>query len=348
MRKLVTLRKIDNIEPIPNADAIEVATVGGWKVVVKKGDFQTGDFALYFEIDSILPSSNPMFDFLNAKGSKDLPTESGTVLNGFRLRTIRLRGQVSQGLLIPMPYDWSLGQSIYTPDQTYEFEDDLSHLFGVEKYEKPVPASLAGQIRGNFPTWFPKTDQERVQNLFGKIPEDVYQVEEKIEGSSMTIYWDTESVGVTSRNVDLKLDQEGNSYVDMAKKTGILDVLSTLYPNDKVAVRGELCGKGIKGNIYGMANVRFLIFDIWINDHYMAPWDRNMAIMDMRLAGAKAEIVPVLGAHYFSTGTENELIDMADGDSALGSTIREGLVFKSQDGTFSFKSVSKKYLEREK
>ena len=95
MRKMATIRRIDDIKPIPNADAIEVATVGGWRVVVKRGEFQPGDLAVYCEIDSFIPTT--IAPFLTKPGHSPKTFEG---VEGERLRTIRLRGQLSQGLLI--------------------------------------------------------------------------------------------------------------------------------------------------------------------------------------------------------------------------------------------------------
>ena len=94
-RKLVTVRTIDAVNPIPDADAIEVATIGGWNVVVKKGEVKAGDKCVYFEIDSFLPTGNPAWQFLVDKQSR---TFEGVV--GHRLRTVKLRGVTSQGLAL--------------------------------------------------------------------------------------------------------------------------------------------------------------------------------------------------------------------------------------------------------
>jgi ATP-dependent RNA circularization protein (DNA/RNA ligase family) len=183
-----------------------------------------------------------------------------------------------------------------------------------------------------------------VQNLYGKIPEGVYQIEEKLEGSSMTIYWDGETVGVTSRNVDLKIEQEGNAYVDEARKTGLLEILPTIQ--GPIAIRGELIGNGVQGNIYKMHGTEFRVFDIYFEGRYLNPSERDEVIAYLRNLGAKFFEVPILGEIEFFNGMEDLLITMADGKSAIHDTLREGLVFKGNG--FSFKSVSKKYLEQEK
>lgn len=164
-RKLVTVRKINNIEPIPGADAIEVATVDGWKLVVKKGEFQIGDLCVYFEIDSFLPKSDSRFEFIMRSGVR---TFEG--IEGHKLSTIKLRGQISQGLALPVSLfikdfidsDFDKGQEpceFFTPGQ------DLTELLGIKKWEPVISADLAGQVEGAFPSFIRKTDQERCQNL---------------------------------------------------------------------------------------------------------------------------------------------------------------------------------------
>ncbi len=368
-RKLVTLRRITDIRPIANADAIEVAVVDGWECVVKKGEFEVGQYVLYFEIDSILPKGRPEFEFLMARGCKMQPAEDGSLLEGHRLRTIKLRGQVSQGLVIPVPEFLALdisedGAPIVIDWQDtemgiiYDSCDDLSNVFGVKKYEKPIPAQLAGMCRGNYPAWLPKTDQDRVQNCFNKMSGTFY-FEEKLEGSSMTIYHDGEKVGVTSRNIDLVLEQEGNTFVDVAKASGLMELLvkyAEENQNTQVAVRGELIGPNIQGNIYGLTNHQFYIFDIFVNGRYLTVDERVLFIHNVLKDCNKdvVQCVRVLGTLNIEAYTVREVIEMSNGFSILNTkTRREGLVFKARDlnahnQVVSFKAISPEYLLKEK
>jgi hypothetical protein len=147
-RKLVTIRTIDAINPIEGADAIEVATIGGWNVVVKKGEFKPGDKCFYAEIDSFLPDGNPAWQFLVDKQGREFEG-----VRGHRLRTVRLRGQISQGFIVPLH---ALPQ-ITNPQEGV----DYAEVLGVKKWEPPLPAQLAGQAEGLFPSFIRKTDQER-------------------------------------------------------------------------------------------------------------------------------------------------------------------------------------------
>jgi hypothetical protein len=171
-RKLVTIRTVGALDPIPGADAIEVATVEGWQVVVKKNEVKVGDKVVYFEIDSFLPTGNPAWQFLVDKSGR---TFEGVV--GHRLRTVKLRGQVSQGFIIPLDAVPTVVDYIFSlPEETDLRSLDLSELLGIKKWEQPLPAELAGQAEGLFPSWMRKTDQERCQNLIAEI----FQTEDQL------------------------------------------------------------------------------------------------------------------------------------------------------------------------
>ena len=199
MRKLATVRKIDEIRPIEGADAIECAIVGGWTVVVKKGEYQAGDLAVYCEIDSWIPTE--LAPFLS-KGQE--PREYNGV-KGERLRTVKLRGALSQGLLLK-PADVMAAKQFTLAG----VGGDVTELLGIQKYEPPVPAQLSGQVRGNFPTAVPKTDQERVQNLKKEVQAwtetgTLWELTEKLDGSSCTMYLDLDNeFHVCSRNLSLQ------------------------------------------------------------------------------------------------------------------------------------------------
>lgn len=184
-RKLVTVRTIDALDPIEGKDLIEVATIEGWKVVVKKGEFKIGDPCVYFEIDSFLPDGNPAWQFLVDKSSRTFEGQKG-----HKLRTIKMGGQISQGLVLPLcaveyidlivngqpeyeTFDDATGvaiASICEQQKHLAIRDiDFSALLGIKKYEAPLPAELAGQAKGLFPSFIQKTDQERCQNLKAEI-----------------------------------------------------------------------------------------------------------------------------------------------------------------------------------
>jgi RNA ligase (TIGR02306 family) len=360
MRKLASIRRIADIQPIEGADAIVVATVDGWKVVVKKGEFKVGDLALYIEIDSWVP--HELAPFLS-KGQE--PREYNGV-KGERLRTIKLRGQVSQGLLLslrdPVVYRALLGSNDW-----YEGQDHTEFL-DIQKWEAPIPAQLQGQAAGTFPTsLIPKTDQERIQNCFGEIQkrakrfatekvwnaetqtleehpvvlpanfeEPTYEVTMKLDGSSCTIFrWEGE-LRVCSRNLELKINEENkdNTFVAMALKIG--DKIP-----DGFAFQGELMGPGIQGNRESFKEHHFFVFDIFnIQEHaYLKPYSRHLECKQRGL-----DHVPVITVDANAPISVEEGLAFAEGPS-INHKIREGLVWKcNEDPSFSFKTISNQFL----
>ena len=359
-RKLASIRRIADIQPIDGADAIEVATIDGWKVVVKKGEFTIGDLALYIEIDSWVP--NELAPFLS-KGSE--PREYNGV-KGERLRTVKLRGQVSQGLLLSQS-SFYVGILEYLGSEPVEGED-LTEFLGIQKWEAPIPAQLQGQAAGMFPTsLIPKTDQERIQNCFGDIQrkarrnttekvwnatlgiveefaavhpadfqEPTYEVTMKLDGSSCTIFrWEGE-LRVCSRNLELKINDENkdNTFVAMALKIG--DKIP-----DGIAVQGEVMGPGIQGNREGFTEHEFFVFDVFnISTHlYASPIVRRDVCNTLSL-----KHVPVLGTDWTAPQSVEEGLALAEGPS-INHKIREGLVWKcNEDPSFSFKTISNAFL----
>jgi hypothetical protein len=172
-RKLATIRRIADINPIPGADAIIRLTVDGWELVsAKDNGFQIGDLIVYFEIDSFLPVI-PAFEFLRSRCYKS----TAHLGEGFRLKTIKLRGQISQGLAMPLGEFFELNEqdnNWYTPNGVCLQEgDDVTDYIGVKKWEA-APEREGNSFgptkaRGTFPSFLRKTDQDRVQNCYGKV-----------------------------------------------------------------------------------------------------------------------------------------------------------------------------------
>ena len=326
-RKMATIRKIDEIRPIEGADAIEAAVVGGWVVVIKKSEFKVGDLAVYCEIDSWIP--HELAPFLS-KGNEPRVYNG---VRGERLRTVKLRGQVSQGLLIP-----ALG--------TFPEGTDMTEALGIQKWEAPIPAQLAGDVEGPFPTVIPKTDQERIQNLTEQLrewqgnTEFTWEITEKLDGSSMTVFINGDAEGVCSRNWNLK-ETEGNTLWRVARRNDLLTKIRKT--NRNLALQGELIGEGIQGNAYKVTGQDFFVFDIYDIDRgdYMTPFERRV-FCDTH--GIKH--VPVLAKQMVIQEWVTGLLTMADGQSVLNPKAnREGLVFKSNafDGP-SWKVISNRWL----
>jgi RNA ligase (TIGR02306 family) len=341
MRKLASIRKIDDIRPIEGADAIECAVVGGWTVVVKKGEFAAGDLAVYLEIDSWVPTE--LAPFLS-KGKEPREFEG---IKGERLRTMKLRGQLSQGLLLPISVLTTTSPDTWQDPSSFE-GSDVSELLNIQKWERPMNAQLAGMARGNFPIEIPKTDQERVQNLKKEIAAAVeagtlFEVTEKLEGSSMTVYRIRGEFGVCSRNLDLK-EEGGTTFWQVARELDIEGKMNAVDENWELAIQGELIGPGIQGNIYNLSKPQFLVFDVYDIRHgkYMDPDIRRVFIERMGLK----HVPHLITSNVVSV---EMLLNLAEGKSDLNpKQEREGIVFKEVNGGMTFKAISNKYLLGEK
>jgi RNA ligase (TIGR02306 family) len=334
-RKLASIRKISDLSPIEGADKIELATIDGWKVVVAKDvNHKVGDLIVYCEVDSFLPIE-PEFEFLRKTSYKKMSDGR----EGFRLKTIRLRGQISQGLILPLSVFGDFGWTAYEGI-------DVTEKLGIVKYEPPIPAQLSGMVKGNFPSFLKKTDEERVQNLskeFESYKNEEFYVTEKLDGSSVTYYVKDEVFGVCSRNLDL-LEDENNSMWKFASETGLRDRMIKLGKN--IAIQGEIIGEGIQGNPYRRIGQTVKIFNGFDIDKY--DYLSLEELLDLvKILDVKT--VPILDLEFILPETIDELLLMAEGKSVLNlKAEREGLVIRSHDRKISFKSISNKFLLNEK
>lgn len=337
-RTLATVRKIKALHPIPDADRIELALVDGWQVVVQKGLYEVGDLAMYFEIDSWIPHS--IAPFLTKEGKEPSVYEN---VPGERLRTMKLKKQLSQGLLMP------LKEYVRRPDGAIRDiveNEDYSDFLGILKWERPESSvNYPSRSKGNFPAFIPKTDQARIQNI-GRLIENwqmdqiPFQVTEKMDGSSMTVYVCDTGRGVCSRNLELEY-VEGNSFWETALKEDLLAKAGMLAEssNHGVALQGELCGPGIQGNKYKLDTLQFFLYDIYdiTARKYLFPEHTEEYA---KMLGVRH--VPVIMSDWV---LEGNMLEMAEGKSVVEPTAeREGLVFKQCYGQDSFKAISNKWL----
>ena len=324
MRKLASIQKIAEVAPIQGADKICKYRVNNWWVVDAVEKYSVGDLATYVEVDAMLPIQ-PQYEFLRKNCYKKLI--DGT--EGYRIRTIKLRGQISQGLLLNAVEGFSEGENV-------------SEALGVFKYEPPIPACLMGKVKGNFPAFIPKTDSERVQNLT-----DPYNVwtrsnidfycTEKLDGSSMTVYNMDGAFGVCSRRMDLA-ETEDNSFWKMARK---LDLENKLAKVGNLAIQGELVGENIQHNRYKIKGHKFYAFDAF--DIQAQKYLDVHSLLNVCKA-LDIEAVPMLNLDFPLPETIDELLLEAEGKSQLYDTEREGFVIRSHDRNIGFKAISNKFL----
>lgn len=246
-RKLASVKKIDSIENIHYADNIEIAHIGGWQSVIKKNEYRAGDTVIFIEIDSILPLT-PWSEFLRNTKDPDKP---------IRLKTCKLRGVISQGLVIPLDTVGSEYRKIGT---------DVTDILGIVKYEPPITTSTSGKPKGNFPIHiFPKTDSERIQNLWGgefldEINDTRFIATYKMDGTSLSMYYFEGDMGICSRNILLD-SEDDNLYTSMFKKYNIEDIFKR-HGKD-IAIQAEIIGPGIQKNTASIPDKEIMIFDIY-------------------------------------------------------------------------------------
>jgi RNA ligase (TIGR02306 family) len=338
-RKLASIRVVKDVQPIEGADNIVKVLIDGWQCVAQKGQFAPGELCVYFEIDSFLPI-RPEFEFLRKSCYRKMREQEG-----FRLRTIKLRGTLSQGLVLPLE---ALGFGYNSDPQRIGpciEGQDVTLVLGVTKWEPPIPAQLVGLVKGNFPSFIRKTDQERVQNIWDDIKHvpDTFEVTVKLDGTSCTYYLYNGEFGVCSRNMDLK-ESEGNTYWKVARQNKIEELLRAYGKN--IALQGEIIGEGIQGNPEGIKGQDFYLFDIWDIDAqaYLRPPTRSE--LYKHNFSSLNHVTVVYFNFNLNDYTLDELLGCANGPS-LNSKI-EGIVFKSNDSNLTFKVISNEYLLGEK
>ena len=333
MRNLASIQRIKALDPIEGADAIERATVMGWQLVVKKNEFNVGDLIIYVEIDSILPEK-PEFEFLKARG--------------MRIRTVRLRGQVSQGICFPL--------SFLPTGFVIEEGADCTTELGVVKYEPPIPACLSGIAKGKFPSFIPKTDETRVQvlqKLLDKYKGEKCYITEKVDGSSTTYYLNNAEFGVCSRNLELLEDVE-NSLWKVARLFDIENKLRSYGKN--IALQGELVGEGIQSNklkLRGQTILFFNAFDIDKFEYFNFKEFQNL------LTVLELPMVPVVSFDYELENDIDSIVKMAVRKSIICPEVwAEGIVIRPltdkidlllstnnfNNGRVSFKAINPEFL----
>ena len=355
MRQLASVQKILNLEPIINSDNLLKATILGWVCVVNKNDnFKINDLCVFCEIDSLLPEI-PEFEFMRK--------------NKFRVKTVKLRGQVSQGLCLPLKI---LNDRKYPTDvrekPVYAFKEgqDVTALLNITKWEPPIPEQLQGEVDDVFPDVIPKSDETRIQNLqplIDKYAGQIFYISCKIDGSSITAGINNDKKFVCSRNFSLKLEGDNlttNAFVSAVMELKVFDKLELFlkkHPEYKnLALQGELAGKNIQCNRLELEYKTIFWYNIFDIDKqkYLDFNDFKNAIAEMNLV-----TVPILDTNFVLINDIQTLLEMAKGTSVLNKTKqREGIVFRPLNEIYdmdccrgelkfnrvSFKAINSDYL----
>ena len=352
-RKLASVQKIKNLEPIEDRDRIELATVEGWKVIVGKGDFKIGDLCVYIEIDSVLPD-RPEFEQARKRSN--------------RIRTMKMAGVYSQGIVYPLTILPNMIDNHTVSYNQYHEGDDVTAILGITKYdeyagEEPVKVSRKPKYnwfqkiwykffgfpqrkKSGFTTLVSKTDEIRIQN----IPEalnnkEAVSVSQKIDGTSCTVTLERTFLGtkfnVYSRN--LRIDKDNSVYWQAAEMYDLQDRMNLMMEELNVpwiAIQGEVAGPGIQKNPLKLKDIDFFVFNIITPNGRFG--NKEMVEICYRYG---LTTVPIISYDYILPDTVDEILDYATGPSLINpEVLREGIVVRSQDGRHSFKAVSPKYL----
>lgn len=381
-RELAYVVKVDEIRPIEGADRVEVAIVNGWHIMVRKDQFKPGDLAIYFEIDSKVPAEEP-FMFLEPKHFK-IKTQKyfkGTVISqgllmsfedfGWNRDAYRLGDFLTQKLKVTYAVDEDNVRKAASVDKYKKMAQRHGKLFSHQPFRwlmrrdwgKKVLFVFFGKAKDKktgWPAWVSKTDEERVQNmpwiLENKNP---WVATEKIDGTSTTFTMkriktrflkkEKFEFYICSRNVvfdkpDKACFYDTNVYTEMAEKYNVEAVLQKILKNrpdlEWVTLQGETYGQGIQKREYSLKEHNFMGFNFITSAE--GRWDSKRASKLMMEFGIPW--VPIVDENFILPDTVDELLTIATGDSVVDGGMREGLVFRSQDGVQSFKAVSNEFL----
>lgn len=344
-RKLATVRVIKELQPIHGADKIEIAVIDGWRCIVEKHAHSVGDKVIYIEIDSFLDVADPRFQFLEKRGTKvDYRGDRGHVL-----KTIRLRGELSQGLVLSM-YD------VYDDDEDIvdvSVGDDVTGDLNIGLFEPPF--NLPGVGGGGtapgdpFPFWIRKTNQERVQNAFACMNDGKnshsWVATEKIDGSSMTVYYDAAKtkIGVCSHHRDLH-EADGGPFWAMAKELRLDDrLVDHVGLFGSAVIQGEMFGEGIQGNPLRMRGRHFRAFSFFSNgdEVWRASWPQWVYDLSVPVYEGKNYLPFPTGMD----GVKQALDQVYKLRSLLGPEYEaEGVVWHNLIDLRSFKAINDNYL----
>ncbi len=344
MRKLATIQKIWKLEPIPDADRIELAHVLGWQCVVNKGQFKPMELGVYFEIDSFLPV-RPEFEFMRANSYK----KSEFLGEGFRIRTLKFRGQISQGLILPVSAFPELAGTEIIEAM------DVTDILGVHKWEIPERLSTQGTIIGELPTDVPKTDETRVQaepELIREFHGLEYYISTKMDGSSHSCSIDEEGIfHVTGHNYEYKDDGKSDLY-NLLKERELESKMRKLMQERGIkalVLQGEFCGEGIQSNRLKLKKPEWYVFTVRIDGYRVGLRTMQDICETLDLLTVPIEEVGMdLDEKYPSV---EALLARADGEYPNGGK-KEGIVIRPTEPVFSnrisaalsMKVVSNKYL----
>lgn len=375
-RSLAHIEIIESLNPIENADKIEIAKVLGWNCVVKKGEFKVGEKIIFCEIDSVLPDK-PEYEFLRKYN--------------FRVRTQKLRGVISQGLVLPLTAAKNLTYKI-------DIGFDVTELLEITKYLSPSEREeisqqerklaneknkfkkfmmryswfrklfLSRKQKSGFPYWCTKSDELRCQSLhweefYEQFKDKEVYITEKIDFQSVTFTGKMipKYGGLLGRLIPIKkykfivcsrnftTNDKNSLYWKIAQKYNIEKILRE---NPNLTIQGEQGDTKVQGNKYGITEPTMWVFNIIDHEknyHYdIFEIDRfceKYNLMHVPMVSALEDFVSLKSIG----STVQELVEYSKGNSVLANILREGIVVRCiENGSkvFSFKVINPLFLLR--
>ena len=343
-RKLVTIQKIENLEAIPGADRIVVATIMGWNVIVKKDEFSVGDICCFFEVDALLPDGEEWAEFMQARK--------------FRVKTLKMKGVVSQGLALPISIlpEKNFFQKLWrklSGKNVWEVGEDITEILRVTKYDVEAasrgPGFKRGLAAGSFPPFITKTNETRLQSAMGllrEISEHPFYVSVKCDGTSGTFYKIDGELTCCSRN--RKVKPGDNVYWDVATKYDLANVLPEGY-----AIQAEVCGPGIQKNKLMLKEKDLFVFNV-----FKIKGPEYFGLFDMEEFCKKNGLKTVPIQRVVTTVddfdcTLSNFLELAKGKYEGTKNNKEGIVVRPlypvksrlfRGGRLSFKVINNEYL----
>lgn len=325
----VTKETIASTFPIENADAIEGATLEGstFEFVIKKGQFKKGDTVLYFPIDSVIPEwVLEKFGLVGKLSGK----------NKNRVKTVRLRGQISQGIVAEL----DLLEDMQMPEGERDKETEsqlMTEFLGVEKYEPPaIPCTTANLV--GLPIGLSVYDIEgadRYVEVADVLMPQPVEITEKLEGQNFSVTYSAldDKIYVNQRKFSIQpIEGSVHDFWKVAENKGIIQfveiTLKETYPGKNITVYGEFIGPRVQSNIYKLTDFDVRLYDIKINEEWLTPDIRQSAI---KTHFGNLDIhVPILATNVILEQWLNgrSFVEASHGISELHKTTREGIVIK--------------------
>ena len=328
-RILASIQVVNSIKTHPNGDMINISSVLGWDIVTKIGETNIGDKVVYCEIDSLIPvEADWIPEAIKLKIQKD------NISNFFRIKTLKIRGVYSQGLIIPME---NFKNKSF---EELEIGSDLTESLGIKKYDNDISDGVTSN-GGKFPTdLIPKTDEKRIQNHPNYLNNEniEYYSTVKLDGTSATYLYNNGEFYICSRNY--RLPDSKSVWYDMAKKYQLKEKYESNKIDPKYAFQGEICGPSIQKNLLGLKNIDFFVFNVYDIQTGRRLWIDEMIEL-CNICGLKH--VPVEEKGYFNFSSIEELLNKSKGKYQNTKNNREGLVFRLKNG-ISFKVINNEYL----